>query len=73
MLFHCHCDPKGRCNLTLSVILSLSPSVILSLSLSVILSVAKNLIALLRINSAKNLIEILRALPSEPALSEAKG
>jgi hypothetical protein len=42
-------------------------------SLSVILSVAKNLIALLRINSAKNLIEILRGLPSELALSESKG
>ena len=50
------CEGEARGNLTQSVILRPSPTVILS--------VAKNLIGRLRLNSAKNLVEILRALPS---------
>ena len=49
---HRHCEPRGRGNLALWVILSPSLTVTLSPFAS------------LRINSAKNLTEILRALPS---------
>jgi hypothetical protein len=43
---------------------NLTQSVILSPSLTVTLSEAKSLLSWLRINSAKNLVEILRALLS---------